>query len=238
MQPLSMGYAPTYKDYGVDQDNLVSESAPEVGTSVETQTEAPVSEANNEQVAGEQGVEKTYTQADVDRVVQERIARERRKAERRQQEVLHQYQQPQYQQPVHEQAYQQPVNQQQPGINPNELMGVVSQAVQQQRQFEQRQNMVTDFVQKVDQEAAKDPGFANFRDDMSDLCTDAMLEAAMYQKDPSVLYKMHKNDPEEFARIRSLAPAQQALMVAEYRGRLSAPSPKIVSDAPEPVSEP
>mgnify|MGYP006402004271 FL=1 len=60
----------------------------------------------------------------------------------------------------------------------------------------------------------------------------------MYQKDPSVLYKMHKNDPEEFARIRSLAPAQQALMVAEYRGRLSAPSPKIVSDAPEPVSEP
>jgi len=223
-------------EVGASQESSVAPSAPEV----KTQSEEVQSSGSDEKESVAQS--KLYTEEEVTKKIEERLIRDRRireKADR------------QYNAPQSPQGYAQPYqptsqeSQAQVPVDPEvykTVATIAQQSYQQQRILEERYAKLNEFMQIRMEEESKDADFAEFSVDMEKRCPQGMLEAAVYLKDPTILYRIHKENPAEFNRISRLSPQEQYLKVAEYRGeyrgRSQVTPPKIVSSATPPMEAP
>lgn len=222
-------------------------------------------EKNNEKIAEIPETNKTYTQADVERLVQEKFAREKRKVRR---EAMQEYSIPTgqgtYNIPANpyiaapQQQIQASVNhyqqQQNSQLTPDQQAEMyLATVVQQNVQAElakiteaQRRQEANSFYQKVQEHAAGNEDFDDFLNyDCDRLARQVgqgqlagLFEISRKFNDPTILFDIHKQNAEEFKKLASMDPIMQAAKIGEFRARKSLQTRKVVSNAPPPVSEP
>lgn len=187
-----------------------------------------------------QAVEKTFTQKELDEIVQKRTAKAEAIAERR---AIKAYAQkleqmvPQ-QQPKAEESNGRPTQAQFANVDDyveamaDWKLGQRDQATRQQQQQEQSRNL-NSRTESIYAEAAKVPGFD--RDAFDELPLTQPIAAALIESDsPAKLMAHLAANPEEVDRIAGLSPARQAAEIGKLEAKLAS-APK-VSKAPPPIT--
>ena len=211
---------------------------------LETATEPAVTldpETQTEEIdEKEPAAEKTFTQTELNEILEKRIARAESKAERRVIQALERIapqQAPQYQQQQANNRPQRDHYSSQEGyedslvdwkIDQRESVGRQQVAQEQSRAMESKtENMYT--------EAAKIPGFD--RDDFNDLPLTTAIVQTIVESDvaPKLMAYMAAN-PEDVARIATLSPARQAAELGKLETKVSNLKTHRVSNAPDPIS--
>lgn len=184
-------------------------------------------------------VEKTFTQTELNEILEKRIARAEAKAERRVIQALERIapQQPQqYQPPVNDRPQRDSYASQESyedglvdwKIDQRESVGKQAKA------HEQSQAM-TSKTENMYAEAAKIPGFD--RDDFNDLPLTPAIVQTIVDSDvaPKLMAYMAAN-PADIARIATLSPARQAAELGKLEAKVASQKAPRVSNAPEPIS--
>lgn len=217
-------------------------------------TPEPVAQVTPEATAAEGGeskpvVEKTFSQKELDDILEKRLAKERRK--RIELETRYKVEQEMRQRPEPKPvADGEPKREQfndyegflearaewKADQRVNERLAKQSEERQHQAHQDTERKAVEDF-QKRSREAAKSiPDFEEVVADSDAIVTRAMSEAIISSEDGHlIVYHLAKN-PDEAERIASLSPAAQAREIGKIEATLSKPAPKKPSSAPAPIS--
>ena len=210
----------------------VTATATTATTSSDTQTE--------DQDEKTPAVEKTFTQTELNEILEKRIARAESKAERRVIQALERIapQQPQQYQP--HQASDRPQRDSYASqesyedglvdwkIDQRESVGKQQKAQEQSRAIESKtENMYA--------EAAKIPGFD--RDDFNELPLTPAIVQTIVDSDvaPKLMAYMAAN-PADVARIATLSPARQAAELGKLETKVAGQKAPRVSNAPDPIT--
>ncbi len=233
-------------------------------TSIETQVDVPVTETEVSETANEtesttesrdsdaQSVDKDkFSDPKVESAFQNRLERERRKLRREMEsQSSNNYgQQNQYAQQQPQQGNFQPQTQYQ-GPDLSHL------TPEQRNEYQQAQALIrneairavraqeaereaTSFLEKMQDEASRDPNFDDFmKYDIRRDCTAMMLETSRVMNDPRILFEFSQQNPTEFRKLARLDPVSLAIKLGEFRGKKSVPVKKLTSSAPRPINEP
>jgi hypothetical protein len=187
-----------------------------------------------------QAVEKTFTQKELDEIVQKRTAKAEAIAERR---AIKAYAQkleqmvPQQQQPQAEAENGRPTQAQFANVDDyveamaDWKLGQRDQAQRQQQQQEQSRSL-NSRTESIYAEAAKVPGFD--REAFDELPLTQHIAAALIESDaPAKLMAHLAANPDEVERIAGLSPARQAAEIGKLEVKIAS-APK-VSKAPPPI---
>lgn len=223
------------------QDAPVVDNAATPPATVTAPAETLVSDTQTEtQDEKVPAVEKTFTQTELNEILEKRIARAEAKAERRVIQALEriapQQPQQQYQPPVNDkparehfandEAYIESLTDWK--IDQRESAGKQQKVQEQSRAIESKtENMYA--------EAAKIPGFD--RDDFNDLPLTPAIVQTIVDSDvaPKLMAYMAAN-PGDIARIATLSPARQAAELGKLEAKVASQKAPRVSSAPEPIS--
>lgn len=230
---------PPENETGQDAPIVINEAT--IPAPVTETADALISDTQPEnQENKEPAAEKTFTQKELNDILEKRIARAESKAERRVIQALEriapQHIQPQYQpvyndkpnrdQYVSDEAYIESLTDWK--IDQRESVGKQEKAQEQSRAIESKtENMYA--------EAAKIPGFD--RDDFNDLPLTPAIVQTIVDSDvaPKLMAYMAAN-PEDVARIATLSPARQAAELGKLETKVANIKAPRVSNAPEPIS--
>lgn len=228
---------------------LAGQDAPAAGeapNSVAAQNNAATTEGQTDGQSGEQespAQEKTFTQKELDEILQKRLAKAERRAR---QQALQEYQaltqRPQQQQPAQAQG-----DDGKPAPREGETVAEYADRLTdwkleqrdrkeaQKREQEQRQTT----AQKIDRlyaEAEKLEGFDVEAYDSLPL-TKPIVEALIESDVAPVLMKYMADNPDEVERISKLSERRQAVELGKLEAKLAdSPPPKRVSSAPAPIT--
>lgn len=215
----------------------------ETATTVAAQPNAATTQAQTDGADGGEGspvAEKTFTQAELDDIVQKRIAKAEAKAERRVLRTLER---------VMPQREQQPAPQQAQDAKPTRREGETDDAYldrltdwkldqrdskAKQERAQESQKSLAKKTDAIYAEAQKVPGFD--REAFDDLpLTRPMVEALVDSDQAAKLMAYMASNPDDIARIATLSEARQAAELGKLEAKLaSAPTPK-PSKAPNPI---
>lgn len=209
---------------------------PEAAQVQATTPEADTQAATDESTAAQ----KTFTQAELDDILQKRLAKAEAKAERRVLRVLEQFKGTQQPQATYQQPQVDARPQRQNGEGDDAYLDRLTdwkldqrdRASNQQRAQEQTRSLA-DKTEKMYAEAAKVPGFD--REDFEALPLTPVIAQALIESDQgSKLMAFMAGNPEEVARIAALSPARQAAEIGKLEAKLAL-APK-TSQAPAPIT--
>lgn len=188
-----------------------------------------------------QAVEKTFTQKELDEIVQKRTAKAEAIAERR---AIKAYAQkleqmvPQQQQPQADETNGRPTQAQFANVDDyveamaDWKLSQRDQATRQQQQQEQSRSL-NSRTESIYAEAAKEPGFD--REAFDELPLTQPIAAALIESDaPAKLMAHLAANPDEVERIAGLSPARQAAEIGKLEAKIAS-APK-VSKAPPPIT--
>lgn len=217
----------------VSQETLPAATPENVAAQPET-TPVPVEESKEVEEV------KSFTQAELDKIIQSEKAKAEAKAERRAMKAYKETLErliPQPQQRQEAPTDTRPTQSQYANVDDYvEAMAdwKLSQRdqVQQQRQAQERNQSLTSKTESIYQEAAKLPGFD--RETFDELPLTPHIAAAIVESDaPAKVMAYMSANPDEVARIAALSPARQSAEIGKLEAKL-ATAPK-VSNAPAPL---
>lgn len=183
---------------------------------------------------------KSFTQAELDKIIQSEKAKAEAKAERRAMKAYKETLErliPQPQQPQQAPTDTRPTQTQYANVDDYvEAMAdwKLSQRdqVQQRAQAQERNQSITSKTEAIYSEAAKLPGFD--RDVFDELPLTPHIAAALVDSDaPAKVMAYMASNPDEVTRIASLSPARQSAEIGKLEAKLAS-APK-VSNAPAPL---
>jgi len=222
------------------------QDTPAITGEVTTPEAAPVNAAPTE--ATTQGAEaevstaaeKTFTQQELDAIIQKEKAKAEAKAERRVLRTLEKFQPTQAQQPVQQPTDDRPRRDQ--FASEDDYFDKLTDWKLEQRDRGQRQQAQQRYVQTVAEkteriyaEAEKVPGFD--REEFDALPLTPVLASAITESDVAPKLMAHLSaHPEEVARIASLSPARQAAEIGKLEAKVSTAPTVRAPKAPAPIS--
>jgi len=230
-------------------DLLAGQVAPVQNEAAQTQAVEDNTAPHASQTDGEAGdtspaAEKTFTQKELDDILQKRIAKAEARAERRVMRTLERFvpQQPQAQQAPSQSKPDEP-SRDHFGNDAEYLQAMVkhelgkrdAQAAH-QREQQSFQALVAK-TEKIYAEAQKIDGFD--REDFDALpLTKPIVEALTESDQAAQLMAFMSANPEEIERIATLSPARQSAEIGKLEARISsAPKPPTPSKAPRPLEQ-